>query len=513
MEASRRTSSVSNGVFSPTAENVTRKILLVGTYDPAITTVVDEQPILVTSPEDVGDKTGFGFMLHRMALASFFSSSGVETWILPQAEVAGAQAEGNVLLSGASIGSGTFAFYIAGDRVAVTVADGDTPAEIATKLVAEINADNDLPVTAAVNGVTPEQVDITAKSSGTFGNDITLDTLVLSSDEDPANLAYVITPMATGTGIPDIQDALDALGLGDERNSEFFTGAVNGYGQDTTTLDAVANYVGQGDTKTGLYDPNVHRPMRWLVGDNVADTAGLSALIALGDGRKNDRSQGIIPAPGSQTHPVEIACEAMGIMERVNVKNPALGYLNQLLSRTRVGAAADRWTRDDANRNLAAAANIGSTKFEDGVLKINDLFTFYHPASVPTSSNVYADMVNISRIQNILYNQWLAYASPTYDGKVIVNNTIFVTDPDARKGAVDIDTALSTATSLIKSFAAKAWIYDLDFSLEQIKLPGAVSVRVDGKGFNVNFKHILSGNSNIIDAEAVLDTSIAILFN
>jgi phage tail sheath gpL-like len=440
----------------------------------------------------------------------YFAGGNTEMHISPQSEVAGSQATGNILFSGTSIGAGTLALYIGGDRVAVSVAAADTPADVAAAVVAAISADQDLPVTAILN-VTPEQVDITAKSSGVYGDDITLDTLVLQTDEDPANLNYVITDMTGGVGTPDIQTALDGLGTGDERNSDFFTTGIHGYGQDTTTLDAVANYVGQGDQKIGLYDPQVHRPMRWLNGDTAADTAGLSALIALGDGRTQDRANGIIPAPGSQTHPVEVACEAASKAEAHIAKNPALGYYNLILTRTRVGAAADRWTKNLSDRQLATAAGIGITKFEDNVLKIQKLLTFYHPVAVPESSNIYAEWESIAKIQNILYNQWLAFASPTYDGKTIVKNTVFVTDPEAKKGVVDQGTVLGTLTSLVKSFAAKAWIFDLDFSLEN--LATAVTLRLDGKGFDINMKHILSGTSDIIDTNSELDTSIAVLFN
>jgi phage tail sheath gpL-like len=234
-------SSVTNKQLSPTPENVERKIMLVGTYDPSITTVVNNVPKQVFSPEDVASQTGFGFMLHRMAIRAFSGGNGVPVWITPQAEAGGAAAStGTILYSGASIGAGTHALYIAGVRVAVTVSSGDLPAAVSAAVVAAINADTSLPVTAVVNA-TPEQVDLTAKSKGPWGDDIDISVNILDTDESPANLAQVITGMASGTGVPDIQDALDGMGTGDNRNSEYWTGMVHGYGQDTTTLDAVAH--------------------------------------------------------------------------------------------------------------------------------------------------------------------------------------------------------------------------------------------------------------------------------
>jgi phage tail sheath gpL-like len=78
---------VQNVQFQATALNLPRKILIIGTYDPSITSVVDEVPVLITSPEDAGTKFGFGFMIHRLAVQAFAGSQGVETWVIPQSEV------------------------------------------------------------------------------------------------------------------------------------------------------------------------------------------------------------------------------------------------------------------------------------------------------------------------------------------------------------------------------------------------------------------------------------------
>ncbi|GAF92947.1 unnamed protein product, partial [marine sediment metagenome] len=106
-------SSVTNTQFAAAAQVLARKNLIIGTYDPAITTITDDTPALVTSPEDVGATFGFGFMLHRLAVQSFAGSGGGETWVIPQVEVAGNQAEGTITYSTAATANGTISLYIA----------------------------------------------------------------------------------------------------------------------------------------------------------------------------------------------------------------------------------------------------------------------------------------------------------------------------------------------------------------------------------------------------------------
>jgi phage tail sheath gpL-like len=77
---------------------------------------------------------------------------------------------------------------------------------VAADLVAAINGDPDLPVTAAVDGATPEQVDLTAKNAGEVGNEIIATTVVYGDERLPPGLT--VTParlqLTGGTGNPDI---------------------------------------------------------------------------------------------------------------------------------------------------------------------------------------------------------------------------------------------------------------------------------------------------------------------
>jgi len=503
---------VQNVRFSAEATNVPRKILIIGTYDPAITTIVDDVPVLITSAADAGDKFGFGSMIHRLAIQAFTGSNGVETWVVPQAEDGSAvQAAGDITFTAASLESGTVYLYIAGLPVPFTVTSADDSDAVAIKAAAAITADQDLPVTAVVNGVTTEQIDITAKTGAPWGNDITIDFNLNFGQETPSGLTLVITDMASGAGVPDITTALDGLGTGDDANENFFTDVVHGYLQDSTTLDAISAYVGAGNDFIGLYDKLVARPFRVLTGDVVAGSGGLSALVALGNNRKLDRANGIIAVPGSPNHPSEIAAQTMGHMARINLDRAAQSYIGIPLIDIFAGVTSDRWTSDYDDRDTAVKAGISPTAIQNGAVTLQNVVTFYHPDSVPVESNGYRSMRNISILQNIMNNVKVTFQAEKWQGISIVADVTAVTNTTDRLKARDIDSVKDELSTLATSFESKAWLYTAAFTIEKLAESGAVTIRAGNTGFDSILSVILSGEGAILDTVTQFDTSIAVL--
>lgn len=501
--------SVKNVQFQPSAENVPRKILVIGTYDPLKTLVVAEVPVLVLSPEDTGDKFGFGFMIHRLVTQVFAGSNGVECWVIPQTETS-AQAAGDITFVVSGLKAGTVYMYIAGIPVPFDVATDDDATAVALAASTAIGLIKELPVTAAP---TAGLLDITAKSEGLWGNDISITFNLNAGEEFPVGwTSNVITDMTSGAGTPDIADALNGLGTGDDANEANFTDVVHGYGQVTTVLDAISTYVGAGNEFAGLYDKLVSRPFRVLTGDVALGSAGLSALVALGDGRKTDRANGVIAVPDSPNHPAEIAAQAIGHMARINNDIAAQHYVGVILIGIFPGdKGSDRWTSDYDNRDTAVKAGISPTKVENGVVTLQNVVTFYHPDNVPVSSNGYRSARNISILQNILFNVRLNFEQEKWQGISIVADTTKVSNTTDRIKARDTDAVIDDLTALARSFEQKAWIYTADFTISKLKEAGAVSIRPGTTGFNSTLSIILSGEGSILDTVVEFDTSIAVL--
>lgn len=500
---------VNNVQFQAEAQNVSRKQLLIGSYDTS-KTVTDNVPVQVFSADEVGDTYGFGSMLHRMSVQAFLGNQSMETWVLPAPEAGTAvQSTGTITVTGPATAAGTYSLYIAGISVPVDVAKADTATEVGDAIVAAIVDDGTLPVTAAnVTGT----VTLTAVSGGTWGDDISITENWGVGEDYPAGISTVIVAMASGANDPDIDDALAGLGSGDLANEEFFTDVNVGWGStDTTTLDAIANYVGQGNTRTGLYSETVARPFRVLHGDTVADTAGLTAILAVANARKLDRANGTISAPGSPAHPVELACLALGVAARLNNTRPEETALDQVLTGVIPGDRSDMWTSEYANRDTAVKDGVSTTLVKSGVLTIQNLLTFYHPDSVPLANNGYRSMRNISINQNVLYNVKARFETQKWQGVSIVADTATVGDATAKAKARDIKAVIDDLLALTESFRNKAWIYTDSFTKERISAGGLVTIRAGANGFDATLPILLSGEAGIFNNQIQFDTSLSIV--
>ena len=80
-----------------------------------------------------------------------------------------------------------------------------------------------------------------------------------------------------------------------------------------------------------------------------------------------------------------------------------------------------------------------------------------------------------------------------------------------RKKARDVDAVLDDLVALARAFEGRAWLYTGDFTIEKLKVPGAVQVRPGGLGFDSIFSVILSGEGAILDTTTEFDTSLAVL--
>ena len=496
---------VENVVFQPAAQVLTRKILIIGTYDETTyTTFVEDTPFLITSPEDVGSRTGFGFMLHSLALQSNAGADGIETWCIAQPEDgAGVAASGTITWTGPATEAGTAYMYVAGVLVSFVIASGDADSVIAAAAAAAITADTDLPVTAtAALAVTT----VTSKAEGPWGNFISLTFNWGLNEELPAGVTATVVDMASGAGVPDIDDALDSLGVGDDKNENHFTDVIHGYLQDSGTLTKLSTYNGIGDDFVGLYAKTIARPFRSLNGDTVAGSGGLSALVAVGAANKTDRTNGIIGVPGSPNHPAEIAAMALGRSAKVNNNRAEQNYIGQILPGVIPGAVADRWTSEYDNRDTAVKAGISTSKIKNGAVYMSKLVSFYHPDSVPAGSNAYANMRNISILQNVLYNTKLNLEA-RLEGVSIVADTAKVTNFTDRQLCIDDEAIKDLIFSLANSYTGFAWLYSADYTVENT----TVQIRTLNNGYDIVMPIILSISGDIFDTTIQVDTSIAVL--
>lgn len=506
--------SVKNVQFQPGAQVLQRKIAIIGTFDPSKTSVVENELRRIFSAEEAASLYGDGSMIHRLAKKAFVGSLGVETWIVPQAEEAGGtQATGKIAFTGPATSSATIGVYIAGEKFAeVNIASGASADDIAAAIVAALDAssDNSSPLTQAVNGVNANEIDFTAKMKGTYGNDVDLSLNLEEGEGLPAGVGATVTPMASGATDPDISDALNALGTGDNQNENFFTALIHGYSQVTAVLDAISTYNGVGNDFSGNYKKEVARPFRSLSGDVAPGSGGLSALVSLADGRKEDRTNGVFAAPGSENHPAEIAALVMGSMEAINSNRAEETYIDIVLSSIRAGDDSERWTNTYDNRDTAVKNGISTSLFKNGALTIQNVVSFYRPDSVPQESNGYRSMRNISIIQNVLFNQKLTFEQDKWKGITIVADVTKVGNATSKLKARDVNSVLDELVGLALEYESNAWIFAASFTIDELKEGDKVVLRPAGNGFDITFPIVLSGEGGILNQVVEFDTSLAV---
>ena len=499
-----------NVIFSTAGLNLTRKVVVVGTYDPAKATVVDEVPVQILNEGDAGDRFGFGFQLHRLIKAVFEGNGGAgEVWAVPQSESGGAAAsEGDITWVGTTTAAGTIYIRIGGKLYQVAIPSGSGPEDISDAVVAELNADADIPVVVATTAVTFETT-FTAKSKGPEGDNISITLNREDGESLPAGITSatiqamgVVTP---GTGIPDIDDALDGMGTGDDANEKFFTHLVHGYGLDTSTIDKVSAYVGEGNTFNGLYSKLITRPLMCLMADTDPGSSAYTALKAITDARLEDRANGVLGVPDDDDIPIEIAARAIGLMAKISQANPAQNYAKQVLVTEGGSVSAQRWTKDYSIRDSAVKAGISPTRVISDTTYLQNVITFFRPASIPVVNNAFSSMRSLAIIQDVGAFLRTVFESDAWTGISIVADKSLVTDFDAKQKARDLTDVQTEVNNISDFLASKSWSFDADFAKEN----STISIRAASNGFDIDFKWKLSGEAQVYNIQSSFDINIA----
>ena len=166
-----------------------RKLFTLGQYNSGFSPTANVAQ-LILNKEDAWTRYGRGSMLSRMIELQLNNSGGVPVYAVPLADGAGDAATGTVVIGSTATAAGTLSIYIEGKLIGVAVAKDDVHTVVSAALAAAINADLDLPVTAAdVSGT----VTFTTRWKGESGNQINLAANLADADATPAGLTLVVT--------------------------------------------------------------------------------------------------------------------------------------------------------------------------------------------------------------------------------------------------------------------------------------------------------------------------------
>jgi phage tail sheath gpL-like len=216
-------------------------------------------------------------------------------WCLPLADSSGgAVATGSIAITGTATLPGAVALYVAGLSIPVAVNIGDTASVIAANIVTAILGTLELPVNATSSSGT---VTVTALHKGIQGNNIDIRINYMGPQAGevlPSGVSVTITPMANGTGDPDLAQVANAIG---DAPFDFILHPYSG----ATQLSEMTTIMNDG---TGRWAWN-----RQDYGHAFTMQPGTASALLTTGGTMNDQHQTIIGVNGSPSPPWDWAAD------------------------------------------------------------------------------------------------------------------------------------------------------------------------------------------------------------
>ena len=452
------------------AKRLPQRLAVIGQGNTASTYSLDKYTAL--SADAVGARFGYGSPLHLACRALLPKNNdgikGIPITLYPMVDFpsTGSAAVGAIGCTGTSAsaaGGGTV--KIGGIESAKIVIPATTAPDAALGIIkTAIAAVLDMPATGGT--VSSGSLPLTSKWKGASANGITIDISGLSC----AGLAFTTSVFASGANNPDVDTPLGKIG------QVWETMILNllDY-EDTTTLEKFQTF------GEGVWDELTKRPC--VVASGCVDD--YSDRTTVTDARKDDRINFLIESVGSLELPFVIAARGMARIIQTANDNPAQNYTGRL---TLYAAGADADQEDAATRD--AAAKLGaSTNIKTGdVAELCDIVTFYHPEGEDPPA--YRYVVDIVKLQNIIYNVRLIFESDDWKGVPLIPTGQPTVNPTAKTPG----DAITALRNLADSLALNAIISDADFTKANI------TSAIDGsnpKRLNTTFPVKLSGNVEV----------------
>ncbi|KIO49597.1 phage tail sheath subtilisin-like domain-containing protein [Nitrosospira sp. NpAV] len=305
-----------------------RKILILGQRLTA-GTVAQQIPTRMLNADQAAGYFGRGSQLHGMIAAAKIANPYSDMWAVALDDLlAGVVATGTITVTGSPTEAGTIKLYIGGVRLQAGVAAGDTVTVVAASIAAAINAAADLPVTATPSvGV----VTITARHKGECGNAIDIRLNYYMGEATPKGVSLAIVAMASGSGNPNVSNALSAIG-----NDQYYT-IVTPW-TDSANMVALENELG---TRWG--------PMSQKTGHAFAGLSGTHGTLTTYGAARNSLHSTIVGSGKSPTAPWIWAAVLASVCEFNGAIDPARPFQTLLLSGLLPPSEKERFTREERN--------------------------------------------------------------------------------------------------------------------------------------------------------------------
>ncbi len=279
--------------------------------------------------------------------------------------------------------SGEVMLYIGGVRISTGVTTADTPATVAGKLIAAVNANIKLPVVATTTSNAYE-VKLTCRWGGPTGNDIDVRSVYYADDVLPVGLTVTIPAMASGAVSPDVTPVIAAM------NQYRATEIVCPF-TDSTNMGILEAEMATRWLANNMQDGAIATCFR---GTESANTTWLSS--------RNSPHVHTITVTKDVTNTFETAAMAAAVIESQAAIDPAVPLTNALLIGYMGPTQGNQWTVDQLNNMLTAG---GSPLFTnpDYTGALSRMVTNY---TQTTQGAADRSMAELAWIKTMSYYRW-----------------------------------------------------------------------------------------------------------
>lgn len=372
---------IRKGIFNNDTPNLPQMIAIFGEANTANQSGLTADKREVTSAQEAAELYGYGSPIHRiMSILRPVNGGdgvgGIPTVVFPQVtDEAATATEIEWTVTGTATANATHYIVINGrdninfQSLAFNVVVGDTATVIAGKMKDAINAVLGAPVSAAN---TAGVLTATTKWKGITSTEVNI---VIDFGDNSAGITYTNSDTTNGAGVVDLADSLAQFG------NDWYTCVINPYGKTIPgTLATFEQFNGvPTPTPTGRWSATVFKPFLAYFG-LTSTTVSDYTTITDANARVEQLTNVLCPAPGSTGFTWEAAANVVALFARQMQDNPHLDINNLSYpdmpapTSGNIGGMADY-----NNRDLLVKNGCSTVILENGLYKVMDLVTTYHP--------------------------------------------------------------------------------------------------------------------------------------
>lgn len=351
-------------------------------------------PVQIFSDEQADELFGKGSQAARMARAFRKNNALLPCWVAGVADASsGVAAAKTITFGGTATAGGAISLTIAGNLLQIGVASGKTSGKVATAVAAAVNADDQMPVSAAVSDTS--KVIFTAKNKGSAGNSILVEVNFNPGEVLPAGITASGSGYLTGGSVdPSVDGVISAI------SAQWFNIVVTGFvGGDNVDLESLK------DEMEARWVATRQQTGVVLFGDNSEGARGHADAL-------NSKVLVCIPFPKSPTANDELAACAAGVIAGSAESDPAMPLGGLALKGVKAPKIQDRKSLAEENAMLLDGGSLLSAQ-SDGTVYLRRTITTYKTNSAGASDDSYRQLETIFTLSYIRWD-WNNYLAGKY---------------------------------------------------------------------------------------------------